>query len=187
MIYVILIAICLIWMGAAYYLDNRSKSSTNYEGGIVASIVCLVIIILIAGIASVGVVYTNIDDIESSVSNNRKLKIYIEKKDVLQRQYNALLDSTYGKYEGKMYDKMTEKNSQSNVAVNVYPSPKYSETILELTKKITELNENIYDVRIKQSDIIKDIGVRYRNPFNIRLFLPTKEETLSEIPKDLFN
>ena len=86
-----------------------------------------------------------------------------------------------------MYDKMTTKNSTSNIAVNIYPSPKYSETLVELTNKISELNENVYDIRCLQSNVIQEINVRYRNPFNITLFLPDKSETLKEIPANLLN
>ena len=186
MFYLCLVLIGLIWVGITLYLDKNSKMN-SYEFDRIMAIALVAGSVIAALINSTVIVYNNIDDIESLGNYSRKLKIYIEKRDVLQKQYNIILDSTYGNYENHMYDKMTTKNSTSNIAVNIYPSPKYSETLVELTNKISELNENVYDIRCLQSNVIQEINVRYRNPFNITLFLPDKSETLKEIPANLLN
>lgn len=175
-------ALCAI----SIWMDYSGRFNNDYVGAFIIWGILSVFSFVVWGTMIICTTNCNIKDTESIANDKRKLIIYVEKQKVLQHQYETLLDSTYGAYEKNMYNSMTEKNgSNSNVSVNVYPGPKYSETIIELTKKISELNESIYAIRFDLSNLIQSINTRYKNPLNVRMFLPPLSESLKEIPANL--
>lgn len=170
MFFIIISLIMALWFFSAMYLTN--KKIMDCEGGMVGAIV-IEILSLIAGIIVVSIIYSsNLCSIENITCLNESKNVYIEKRDYLQKQYTQMLDSAYKRYESDMYNKMTSKNKVSNININA----QYSNMLIELSKKINQLNENIYncDLQIKAEE--RDIRIYKRSMFTMGIFLTEYEK-----------
>jgi len=163
-----------LWAAAAFFLSNRNAYD-DYAGAFVITCLCGVIcLIFLIGIT----ISTNYDIRKVNEGITTKVnqqKICVERKNVLLIQYTSMLDSNYGSYEKGVYDRITNANKGSNVNVSVYPEIKYSQTIIELSNRLQEQTDAIYQYTL---DIEKDKlylrTIKY-SPWVLKIFLRNTE------------
>lgn len=170
MFFLLLFLAFALWFGVSAIINKLSR--TDMTGGYIGS-AAFGICTLVAAVITMPIMYSSyVGSQENIVCNNQQKKIFIEKRNDLQSKYTVLLDSTYSKYEGDIYDKMTDKNKATTTNVNIYPAPQYSQTIIELTKQIASLNDVIYGCDINITNEEKSMRTMKRSIFTFNCFLP---------------
>lgn len=182
MFWTVLLISCIVWTIIAI-LCNKFDKRNDYMISIISASVIEICIVVIMIIVFTCVNQNIINNYENLTCLKQKKETYIIKRDTLQKQYELLLNNDYGNYESKLFDKMTKNNKsqiagQTQITLNAYPSPKYSETIIELSKKIQELNGVIYDCDLKKSEVTASLRATYRSQFLWNYFLPNKIDSL---------
>lgn len=156
MVLFIIFIIFALWSIVAFVLNGRESNRNDYTAAGIITGFCAVVAILTLFIITASVNYDIRKAQEGITTKINQKKICIERKTFLLIQYNSMLDSNYKSYEKKLFDQMTQKPRQGkdiNVNVNVYPEIKYSQTLIELSKRLGEQTDAIYNYDL---DIEKD-------------------------------
>lgn len=174
MLLLTLFILCLGWLVIAGMFNRFNVLDSDWTGGIVFSLI-VGFVLLIAIVIANGTAYTSISKTKETIVCLQKQKqIYTEKKEVLYFQYANMLDTVYGGYEKKIFDKITEKKFGSKISVDVYPMLKYSSTLIELSKRLQELTDAVYECDLKIESEKAWLRFMTHNPWILNWFMDKK-------------
>lgn len=157
---------------ARYYVLKIRGKKTDYDaGGIVISVVSLIVIFI--GLIVSGAHWVDqISDLEDVRKFRNVEAIYQTKAEVLTVEFAKYLADTYPKHEKDIYDKISPDKVGMYFAK--YPELRASETLVALVNRINELQSDVYDQEINVEQALKDIRSRSRNPWFFQFMIPTE-------------
>ena len=170
MVFLIIILLCVLWLGIATYFEQIDAFDLSYTGGqAVSLIIGMVFLVIGVGVGIAGYGY-QIYDIENYHATNKKIEIYQEKANVLGTEFTKILGEDYNAHETGLFEGMTPDDIQ--LLLIQYPQIKASATSMNLVENILYLNNEIYSEKIKIIDIVRDLNYRKKSPWYMGFMIP---------------
>jgi len=174
-IYFTLIGICAVWFFMALYMDQRNTgSSYTYEGSMSGAAAIAGIFTFIFALSTLISSYNQVMDIESLDIVDQKIEVYNDKATQITEKLSLILMDTYADHEKSIFKNMTP-DDVSFLFIK-YPELNASQTFIELSTHIRELNDALYAEQLKKLDLIRDVRFRKQNPVAITWFIKEYKE-----------
>lgn len=163
--FVVLGAICNL----RYY---QLQGKNDYNDGAVILYAIAGVIVLIAFLSTGQSYSSQISDFENIKKYEKVEAIYANKAKALTAEFAKYLAGIYPEHEKNIYEKISPE--QVDIYLVKYPELRASETIMELTRQINQLQSDVYGQQIKKEDTLKNIRYRLRSPWIFHSWMPTK-------------
>ena len=168
----IFLILTLIFMGAlisTYWLDSRpSNQYKDYDDAKIGWTVATVVMGLVFTISIIIGYVSQVDNYENLKMLTEQSIIFKDREDSLIALNNAM-DKKYIARE----DSTLKINGKSNNTIIALPT-KYADIALQITKNLTDTKDKLYQIKIDQTVVEKNIRTNRRNICYISWFLPTK-------------
>ena len=114
--------------------------------------------------------FEQINDIEGIKKSAENKDIYSRKRDALTGIFKQHLAVEYPKYEKEIFDKLLPANI--SIVATMFPEIKMSEIILDFCKRISTLENMVYQQELDITESEKRIRIRLRNKMLFWFLLP---------------
>lgn len=111
-----------------------------------------------------------IEDFEAIKKTREIEDIYKEKAAALTAEFTKHLAEAYPDHEKGIFNKIGP--DQVAIYFTKYPALKASETLLELVKRINELQSSVYNQRIEAEKLLAQTRIRLRSPWFFKFMIP---------------
>lgn len=169
MLFYFIIAVIFALIGAVGFIYYRVQGHDNNEddirgNGVGYSMILLIVLLTIGFIiASLVSSATNTYNLEDLQKVKKYEQILTEKADVLTIQFTNYLAEIYPNLEKGIFDKISPQNI--SIYLVKYPELKSSETIRKLVDEISKLQDAVYEQKLKEAEIQRDINYYHKNPW----------------------
>jgi hypothetical protein len=165
-----LIAVCLMWLGLSALMDKKKAFNNDYEVAMFASLIFMLIFVLISVVSIFWARYAHYEDFADYLRTEKNIEVYEERKSDLTTKFSDILSTQYVKHESKLFDQMSPEDIK--ILLVKYPQIKANTTLMDLSNKILELNDKVYDEQIYLNKIAYRINIRYIKPLVFGFTLP---------------
>ena len=174
MIFLGLIVVCALW----FILATIMKAFGNYYiSGMIGSGIVALILVFMSVISIFFARYSHYEDFVDYQQTEKNIEVYEERKSDLTTKFSDILSTQYIKQESKLFNQMSPEDM--DILFVKYPEIKSNFTLMDLSNKILELNDKVYDQRIYLNKLVYQINVRYKKPFVFAFTLPDVPENIN--------
>ena len=162
---ILLIFVSIGSIAFIYYRVHGRNSSDEIRGNEVgySMILFIVLTTIVFIISSLVLSSKNTYNLEDLQKVRKYEQILTEKADVLTTQFTNYLAEIYPNLEKGIFDKISPQNI--SIYLVKYPELKSSETVRKLVDEISKLQDAVYEQKLKEAEIQRDIDYYHKNPW----------------------